>query len=254
MARIYQNGNSIVMHDIRETTNMKFYTSLICGFLFLLGMSSCYDEPDFPMEPRLIDFDGGFKQGIKYKDVPNTIVDSLILRVVFQDGDGNLGLTGDEPSPILREQFIFQLDENGEFVRYDPALEPFDCTRFSYFNIVGRDTIQDTIAIEYNPYYYNFEVGLYVKEDGVFEEFDFRKELCRAPLGGRFPLLKDDFSNTKPLEGVIQYSIASTGLQTRFRNDTLKLTVRIRDRALNESNIIESEAFVWNDIEVPVDE
>ncbi len=223
---------------------MKFYAPLLLVFMFLLGLSSCYQEPDFTMEPRLIGFDGN-GLGIRFVDVPNTIADSLIIRVKFEDGDGNLGVQDDEPDPFLREEYAFPRDDAGNYIYYDSRVDgEYDCTQFSYFNTVGRDTIRDTIRVIRNPYFYNFEVELYVKEDGVFEEYNLLEEDCRAPLGGRFFPLKDDFSNTKPLEGIIEHRFVSPGLVSKFRNDTLKISVRIRDRALNESNVVESCPFV----------
>lgn len=223
---------------------MKYYTTLLSAFVFLLGLSSCYEEPDFALEPYLVGFDG--ENGIRFIDVPNTIADSLILRVEFQDGNGDLGLVSNEADPLLREPYFFLVDEGGNFIQYDPDIYgEFNCIDWKVPpTYIRQDTIRDTIQIEQNPYYYNFEVGLYVKEDGVFQEFDFLSELCRPRLGGRFTHLKEDFSNTKPLEGVIEYGIASPGLVNLFRNDTLKLTVKIRDRSLNESNIIESRPFI----------
>lgn len=222
---------------------MKYYSFLLLGFAFLLGLSSCYEEPDFALEPYLVGFDG--ENGIRFVDVPNTVADSLIIRVQFQDGNGDLGLISDEPSPILREPFFIPVDENGDYYYYDPQVDgEYDCTTYAFVNVVGRDTIRDTVLVERNPYYSNFDIGIYVKEDGAFQEYDLLKELCRSRLGGRFPPLKEDFSNTKPLEGVIQYGIASAGLQSLFRNDTLKLTVQIKDRSLNVSNVIESRPFI----------
>lgn len=223
---------------------MKFYTSLLFSFLITLGLVSCYDEPDFPMEPRLLGFDG--EQGIRFVDVPNTIADSLIIRVSFQDGDGDLGVASNEVSPVLREQYIYITDNNGDLVTYDQERDgEFDCAQWKVPpTYIGQDTIRDTVRADINPYYYNFEVDLFVKRDGSFEEFDLLRERCRARLGGRFPPFKEDWSNTKPLEGVIQYGFASPGLVNLFRNDTLKIQVRIKDRSLNVSNTIESRAFV----------
>ncbi len=223
---------------------MKFYTTLLFSLLFLMGISSCYDEPDFPMEPRLLGFDG--ENGIRFVDVPNTIADSLIIRVSFQDGDGNLGLSSNEISPVLREQYIYITDNSGDFIVYDPQVHgEFNCADWKTPpTYIAQDTIRDTIRADINPYYYNFEVDLFVKESGVFEEYDLLIERCRARLGGRFPRFKEDFSNTKPLEGIIEYGFASPGLVNLFRNDTLKIAVRIIDRALNVSNTIESRAFV----------
>lgn len=222
---------------------MKYKSLLLLVFVALLGLSSCYEEPNFPMEPRLVGFDGD--NGIRFVDVPNTVADSLIIRVEFQDGNGDLGLISDEPNPILREPFFIPLDEDGDYHYYDAEVDgEYDCTVFAFVNVVGRDTIRDTIEVERNPFYSNFDIDIFRKIDGEFQEYDLLRELCRAPLGGRFPPLKEDFSNTKPLEGIIEYGIASAGLQSLFRNDTLMLAVQIKDRALNISNTIESRPFV----------
>lgn len=226
---------------------MKYYTSFLFLFIFLLGLSSCEEEPEFALEPYLVGFDG--QNGIRFVDAPNTVVDSLIIRVVFQDGDGNLGLYGNESDPLFRQEAFPDLDQNGDYIRYDFNIHgPYDCTKFKSPPIyIGQDTILDTLQVKYNPYYYNFDVAFLIKDGGEFQEYDWRKERCSAPLGGRFSPLKEDFNNTKPLEGVIQYGFGSAAIKSFFRNDTVKMRVRIRDRALNESNEIESDPFVLVD-------
>ncbi|WPP49926.1 hypothetical protein [Catalinimonas niigatensis] len=165
-------------------------------------------------------------------------------------GMADLGLFGNESDPRFRE-YDLESDENGDYIRYDPNIHgAYDCTRFREPPIyIGQDTltIQDTLQVEYNPYHYNFDVSILIKENGEFQKYNWRKERCTAPLGGRFAPLKEDFNNTKPLEGVIQYGFGSAGIKSFFRNDTVKMRVKIRDRALNESNEIESRSFVLVD-------
>ncbi|MFP4088915.1 MAG: hypothetical protein ACLFUB_13370 [Cyclobacteriaceae bacterium] len=202
------------------------------------------------MEPRLVGFDGEIGQGIRFVDVPNTQADSLIIRVRFEDGDGNLGVSSRESNPILSEPIFYPLDNQGNYIRFNAATDVFDCRNWDPVTIIDGDTINDTIRIEFNPNFLNFEIDLYVKEESGYELFDFRAPpICRQPLGGQFPPLKDNFENTKPLEGVIQYGFSSVALINLFRNDSLKIAVRIRDRALNVSNTIESEAFTLRDAE-----
>jgi hypothetical protein len=227
---------------------MKHYLLFLLFSFSVLGLSSCYEEPDFPMEPRLVGFDGPIGEGIRYVDVPETQADSLIFRIRFEDGDGNLGISANESNPLFSQPIFYPADNEGDFIRFDPAVHDFDCRDWDFVTIVGLDTINDTVRIEFNPNYYNFEVELYVKEENGFELFDFRgPPLCRQPLGGQFPPLKDNFENTKPLEGVIQYGFRSIALINLFRNDTLKVAVRIKDRDLNVSNTIESEPFTLPD-------
>lgn len=221
---------------------MRLYTSLLLGLLLLAGLSSCYDEPEFAMEPRLTGFDG---EGIRFVDVPDDIRDSLIVRVAFQDGDGDLGLAINEVQPVYTQQYIYQTDNSGDLIRFDSQNDDFNCVDWkpppTYIN---QDTIRDTLRVVLNPFYFNFEIDLFIKNNGVFEEYDLLRERCRPRLGGRFPRFKDDFTNVKPLEGVIEYGIASPSLLLLFRNDTLKIGVRVIDRGLNVSNTIESQPFV----------
>lgn len=83
---------------------------------------------------------------------------------------------------------------------------------------------------DYNEDYYNYSVTLYTLEDGQYQEVDLlTPPQCSAPLGGRFPPLKegDDLDNEKPLTGHIRYGITSPTLLANFRNDTLKIDVTI---------------------------
>ena len=224
----------------------------IFGFLFIImGVSSCFDEPDYSNVPFITGIDDFY-----FVDVVSG-ADSLIIRVNFQDGDGDLGLSNNEIDPALALQFTFPPGPNGEkyyiFDGNNPDLIPFSCKDYQYFETIGQDTIRDTVRVNYNPYFYNFEVIWYTKVDGEYKVFDFRSELCRSPLAGRFPYLKDDFSNTKPLEGTIQFSIPSIVFKPQFRNDSLKFGVLIRDRAKNESNIIESAPFTLEGITRAID-
>ncbi|WP_207429999.1 hypothetical protein [Sabulibacter ruber] len=66
---------------------------LLLGLAFVLGslgLTSCYDEPDFPLTPNLT-FRGIEQRTLR--NPQNIRYDSLILVVRFQDGDGNLGLS-----------------------------------------------------------------------------------------------------------------------------------------------------------------
>lgn len=215
--------------------------------LFAVIFTSCYEEPEFPIEPRLVGF-----ESITFKENPEG-PDTLQIRVMFEDGDGDLGLSGsgiDQEPPYNEMDLI--TDDQGNPIYFDannPNLPPFDCE--DYFPV--RDSSQvingqpfnagDTVRVSYNRFSRNLDIHLFIKEQEGYVEYDFRSQLCVPPLGGRFPRLKDDFSDDKPRKGVIQYDVVSPVLLTSFRNDTLKLQVQIRDRALHESNIIESEPF-----------
>jgi len=105
--------------------------------------------------------------------------------------------------------------------------------------------VVDYFYINENPYHYNFKVDFLIKNnDGSFTEFDFRKEFCET-YDGRFPTITD---NERALDGVINYSMVSSGFETTFSIKTLKLAVTIYDKALNESNTIETPEFTLDEL------
>ncbi len=219
---------------------MKLYRPFLYSLILTLALSSCYEEPNFPVEPRIT----GTPEIIFIEDPSGA--DSLVVRISFEDGDGDLGLSGDELDPEFSQPYTILRGPNGEkYYYFDDQRDEFNCEEFDIAGVYQGDTINDTVKVAYNKYYNNFEIKLFRKVDGNYEEFNFRKELCVAPLSGRFPYLKEDFSDTKPLEGIIEYRYRDNGsrLINLFRNDTLKIEVQIRDRAKHESNVTASESF-----------
>jgi len=109
---------------------------------------------------------------------------------------------------------------------------------------------RDTLYYETNPLHYNIDVEFLVKQaDNSFQVYDIKKELCNNGLSGdgffgRFPVLSD---SENPLEGVLTYKMNSAGFRFIFGSKRLKLRIRIRDRALHESNTITTDEFGLND-------
>ena len=229
---------------------MKVYYSLWPLFfvtILPLWMASCYQPPEFPVVPK-IEFESvDFKEG--------DILDTLIIRVKFQDGDGDLGLGGEENDPPYHSlNFYPNINDPCRFSerfdeRCNDRLPPeFSCVSYQYFTTLGQDTIKDTLYVEINENQDNFIVELMTKENGQFEVFDFREELCVAPLSGRFPRLKENFDTEGPLEGVVEFTPPSSAYMALFRNDTLKLRIWIKDRALHDSNVVESCEFTLREL------
>lgn len=223
----------------------------VFGSLFLvMGLSACFEEPDYDDVPFITGIEDFY-----FVDLP-TGTDTLVMRVNFQDGNGDLGLSAREGSSF--DPFTIIRDSQGNPIKFDPndPNQPsFNCTDFIFPSgnnpiIIDNDTIRDTIWVESNPFVRNFEVTVFQRQStGEYQAVDLGDpSICRAPLGGRFPPLKEDFSNTKPLEGTIQFSAPSIIFKPLFNNDSLKLGVVIRDRALNESNMFVTDPFTLNDI------
>jgi hypothetical protein len=106
--------------------------------------------------------------------------------------------------------------------------------------------VVDYFYIKPNPGHYNMYVKFLVKNnDGSFSEYNFPHEGFCESFNGRFPVLTD---GKRPLEGVINYSMVSTGFLATFSIKTLKLQVTIYDKALNKSNTIETPEFRLEEI------
>lgn len=185
------------------------------------------------------------------------------------------------PSPEIQSGELITLASRNEGFSIPPLTNPYLCliNDESYLNeqqqadtifvsgtdghlIKDQSTIVDTLVrnddqsqyffavVDYfylmeNPYHYNFKVDFLIKDsDGSFKEFDFRKEFCET-YDGRFPTITD---NDRALEGIINYSMVSSGFEATFSIKTLKLVITIYDKALNESNTIETPEFTLGEL------
>ena len=149
-----------------------------------------------------------------------------------------------------------------------PAYNAASCLNYTYtevlvpasFNAVdGTYNITDTLKDQFNNDYYlvedilfytknrnhyNIEVVFEYLENGDYKVFDWYKEFC-IDFNGRFPVLGDE---KRPLEGTIRYAMANSSFLTIFNVRTLRLRVKIKDRALNESNLIITPSFTLTSI------
>lgn len=102
--------------------------------------------------------------------------------------------------------------------------------------------IRDSLYYTPNPDHYNIEVDFLVKDPsapGGFREFDWHQEFCTT-FDGRFPVFSDKESS---IDGTLRYSMTSLGFTSLFSIRTLKLRIKIKDRARNASNVIETPEF-----------
>ncbi len=245
--------------------------------VILLAVSSCYRAPEFPVEPR-ISFNS-----LRFYDVPALgQQDSLVLTINFEDGDGDLGVEGNENLPPYHS-FSFVTNDNrlvltpGTATLLGPSsndtMPPYNCvdyrlgrvessTRnfYSYCTSEYRTyfpspeegrldrcgMVPDTFYVKPNIFAYNFLVKFMVKRGERYEEFDFNKASltgCGEVFNQKFPIIYDRNTPGSPLSGELTNTMISAGFINYFRNDTLKLQIQIIDRALNMSNIVETPAF-----------
>lgn len=110
--------------------------------------------------------------------------------------------------------------------------------------------VRDTVYFKPNLYHNNIHVDWLVQNnDGSFTEFDWTESGlgCGTDFDGRFPVLEDQ---NRTVEGTLRYAMTSIGFLQLFSIKTLKLRITIWDRALHQSNIVESQQFTLNDIRV----
>jgi len=112
--------------------------------------------------------------------------------------------------------------------------------------------VSDTFYIERNKNYYNIDVSFWIRDDGSITDPLAEREdgfvklnwetlyeypRCGETFNGRFPVLSRK-GKASPMEGDIRYSMNSSGFKPILGNKPFRLKVQIRDRALNESNVI----------------
>ncbi len=197
---------------------------------------SCFNEPNLGFPPK-IDFD-------KVEFVEAGFLDSLIVFVKFEDGDGDLGLRGDETFPPY-QAFDFIRDDSGSLISFGsrPGLPPYNPIDWIINPEVSGQVIRDTILIRTNDNHYNYFVEFMVKQaGGNFISLDPRNPPFFQTFNGRFPLLNRT-EEIRPLAGTLRYGLVSSQFNNLFGTQTIKLRIQIQDRALNRSNTIESVEF-----------
>ncbi|MBX2840453.1 MAG: hypothetical protein KTR26_01680 [Flammeovirgaceae bacterium] len=189
----------------------------ISFFVFFLSVIviSCYPEPEFSDIPEIEFSEIGNMVIEKVDPITGfiTIADSVNITITFKDGDGDLGLAGDEGYPEYGE---FEVDNNGNI-------------------------IEDSIPNKFNN---NYFVDVFRKEEGVWVPFIFPDI---ANFNGRFPKLNKLGTET-PLEGDLSYSFAVFyDIGEIKTGDILRFDVQMADRAKNLSNIITTDSIVVAD-------
>ena len=219
----------------------KLFSLGALSLLIICTITSCFEEPNLGFAPK-IDFD-------KVEFVEAGFLDSLIVFVKFEDGDGDLGLTGDETFPPY-QAFDFVRDDNGDLISFGsrPGLPPYNPIDWIINPEVNGEVIQDTVLIQTNENHYNFFIEFLIKQaGGNFTLFDPREPPFYQTFNGRFPLLNRT-EEIRPLAGTLRYGMVSSQFTNLFGNKTIKLRIQIQDRALNRSNTIESNEFTLAEV------
>jgi len=215
--------------------------------LIFFSIVACEDRPTFPITPSINLNEYYFRQ------IQDLSLDSLIIKLQFEDGNGDLGLDATETNPPYHLLDVIVID--GDTLKYgdNDTLPEYNCIDYE---IIRKETsvdgslvvTADTIYVIRNADHFNFFLTFLIKEDdGSFREFNPALDRnCAPPYHGRYFVL-NTARDIRPLTGELQYSLLS-GFRLLFRNDIIKIRIQIQDRSLNKSNIIETDEFSINDI------
>lgn len=211
---------------------IKNYSGLM--LITVLSWTSCINPPEnFPSIPE-IKF-----STIEY--VRTSSQDSLIVSVDFKDAEGDLGLSSTDINPPFNP-LIYKRDAAGNLITYanrPPGAPSFNPIDWVIDPIINNTVVKDTIWVEQNVNQFNIFVKFFIKRNGKFTEFRWQDPPFFTTFNGRFPriLISEEGQS---VEGNIKYRMLSSGWESIFRNDTLRIDVEIQDRALNRSNQVSS--------------
>ncbi|WP_026968262.1 hypothetical protein [Algoriphagus terrigena] len=207
-----------------------------------LGWTSCISPPDnYPSVPE-IEF-----STIEY--VQTSGQDSLNISVDFKDAEGDLGLSATDVNPPFNPLF-YKRDAAGNLITYSnrppeaPSYNPID---WEVDPLVNNVEVKDTVWVEVNEDQYNIFVRFYIKRNGQFTEFKWQDPPFYTTFNGRFPRVLTS-EEGQAVEGNIKYRMLSSGWESIFRTDTLRIDVEIQDRALNRSNQVSSPEITLRQI------
>ena len=248
---------------------MRFSKSFFLLLLVSFAFAACNRPPDLPVTPS-ISFE---KVAFDIVNLGDPLFESnvLTLSINVEDGDGDLGLNGDEDGFPYHAFSVF-VDNQGKPIEFgaSPNDPPFSCIDYAVESGENTDLnfdgdLSDTLLIDFNLDQYNIFVDFFRKVNGIFEEVDIRAQppgsansstSCGQSFDGRFPCLSTDenpcayITETKrPIKGVINYDMESALFLPIFRTDTMMIKVMIQDRALHKSNEVETPEFTLQSLQ-----
>ena len=245
---------------------------LLFGIFFL--MSSCFSDPEFSDSPRISLENVRFVPGSAAPS--GTLFDSLNVTIKIQDGDGDLGLdvNSNLGNPFIDNAILFFDSISGQPI-FSPEL---NAIRYGFIDVntgeITKTTINDTIpeyeginvCLSYdttrtdpendsrqliiykqtNPQHNNIDVNFFRRVSGEDVFIDWvRRDApnCSENFNARFGL-PDQEVEGNPKEVLLTYAILGLQLGSILANDTIRLDIKIRDRALNESNVVSGAGTV----------
>jgi len=184
----------------------------LCSMLFLLQV--CQKKPDFSKTP-LISVESLSRSFNGFSG------DNVLVKIRFQDGNGDLGLTDDERNtirPITRANATRTFQEY--FYTLNTAGQVIDSTKNKFFHNLFVRILRKNTAGEF--------------VDVVFPDPNLDFKYAFKPLY--------EVNRQTPMEGIIEYNM-NLSQPTFKKNDVLKFEIQLCDREKNFSNIVLSETI-----------
>jgi hypothetical protein len=253
---------------------MRWIRNFAVILILMWIVDACLKQPENSIIPQIQIQSVVFKKG----NLTAFIDDTLIVTLKFSDGDGDLGVNGDETA-IYTSQFdstdintpfyyIYDSAQNATWY-YTHSSNVSLPKGYHYVNYAAHrnihthpfDTLSSTLTCKYweipsiaqidtlyrqdNPYNSNFFMDIYTKNpNGSYTLFDLDSyyAINKCPVQvNRFPILSSDLGKKSSLDGTITYRYSSAVIYLLFHNEALKVKVYILDRAFHKSNVVESD-------------
>lgn len=240
----------------------------LINFFLVFALFSCNNDENISEVPSI-----SFEK-LEFKKSNNlNFQDSLILTINFIDGDGNLGLSNEENNypyhpynAIIDQEFnwvtlgdkniippLYIYEPNGTYYIFsnEDNRPSFNCENYIIDTLTGSSRL-DTFYIQKNENNKNIFVEFYMKKNNDFEIIDWKRIFdreygCGLDFNSRFPEL--NISNSSQLlSGKLRYGMVSYGFEMILKNNIFKLKIYIKDKDLNNSNIIETPEFTLEEI------
>jgi len=145
----------------------------------------------------------------------------------------------------------YPIEPHIEFVSFLTYVDLDSGEEFGSFKISFTDgdgdiglAEEDTVS-PFNPsskYYYNFFLDFYIKKNGSFVPYVFPD--TNFTYNSRIPLILNN-KEAKAIRGEIDIEINISIIKAILSGDTLMMEAYIADRALHESNIVQSYEIVF---------
>ncbi|SKC57638.1 hypothetical protein [Ohtaekwangia koreensis] len=249
----YPNQPSIDFEGLEFYAEADAIDSLVLSINFKdgdgdLGLSS--DDISFPYHPRnyFLENNG---QLISVPTIsPYTNIPPIIYLNTGQTGKLATIRTLEKPEyaskmpeyiyPFTCTTYIYDslYIEVGDEEIFDNSYNITDTLRSSNPSNKDLYQIKENFYTQKNPNYDNITVDFILSNNTELNWETITGTECGPSFDGRFPRLSD---KDGPLEGTLRYSMKSEGLAIILGSQSFKLRVTIKDRALNTSNIIETD-------------